>query len=214
MSLLRRYVIAGLLIWVPLGITVLVIKLLVDLMDQTLLLLPPAWRPEALLSMNIPGLGVVLMTGVVLATGVVVANLAGRKLVGIWEGLLARIPLVRNIYSAVKQVAEALLSSGGEAFRKVLLIEYPRKGVWSVAFQTGSGAQEIQDKTRADVITVFVPTTPNPTSGFLVVVPRDEIVELDMTVEEGLKFIMSLGVVTPAIAPGSAGEVAPSAPKP
>lgn len=210
MASFRRYVIAGLLIWVPLGITLLVIKLLVDVVDQILLLLPPGWRPQALLGFDIPGLGVVLMTLVVLTTGFVVANLAGRKLVGLWESLLARIPLVRSIYSAVKQVAEALLSSGGSAFRKVLLIEYPRKGVWSLAFQTGNACEEIQARSDNALISVFVPTTPNPTSGFLIVLPQDEVVELEMSVEEGLKFIMSLGVVTPAMA----APVAPVGPKP
>ncbi len=206
MVLLRRYLIAGLLVWVPLGITVLVIKVLVDLMDQTLLLLPPAWRPEALLGLQIPGLGIVLAAVVVLATGVIVANLAGRKLVEIWEAVLGRIPLVRSIYSAVKQVLETVFSSGGKSFRRVLMIEYPRKGVWTLAFQTGDGAEAIQSKTEQRLITVFIPTTPNPTSGFVLLVPEAEVIELDMNVEDGLKFIMSLGVVAPAAPP----KVAPA----
>ncbi len=194
---LRRYLIAGLLIWVPLGITVFVIRVLVGLMDQTILLLPPLWRPEALLGMHIPGLGVLLVLLIVLITGMIVANIAGRKLIKLWDFLLSKIPFVSTLHSAVKQVMETLLSSGSKSFRKVLLIEYPRKGVWTLAFQTGELEGEIQDKTGKQVVTVFVPTTPNPTSGFVILVPKDEIIELDMSVEEGLKLIMSLGVVTP-----------------
>lgn len=194
---LRRYVIAGLLVWVPLGITGLVIKVLVDFMDQTLLLIPPGWRPEALLGFHVPGLGVLLTVAIVLLTGVVVANLFGRKLVGMWESLLARIPLVRSIYSAVKQVVETFLSSDGNSFRKVLLVEYPRPGCWTLGFQSGEAALEVQEKTEQEVLTVFVPTAPNPTSGFVLMLPRREVIELEMTVEDGLRLIMSLGVVTP-----------------
>lgn len=196
-SALRRYLVAGLLVWVPLVITVMVVRLLVDLMDRSLLLLPTASRPEALLGFNIPGLGLILTVVVVLATGMIVTNLLGRKLVDIWEGLLARIPLVRSIYSAVKQVTETVFSTGGESFRKVLLIEYPRKGIWSICFQTGVATGEVQEKTSKEVITVFVPTTPNPTSGFIIMVPRDEVIELEMNVEDALKLVMSLGVVSP-----------------
>jgi len=195
---LKRYLIAGLLIWVPLVITVLVIRVLVDLMDNSLLLLPPDWRPDALLGVHIPGLGVVLTLLIVFVTGMVVANFMGRKLVSGWESLLSRIPFVRTIHSAVKQVMETLFSPNGQSFRKVLLIEYPRKGVWTLAFQTGEPQGEIRDKAGSDVVTVFVPTTPNPTSGFVIIVPKDEMIEMDMPVEEGLKLIMSLGVVGPA----------------
>jgi uncharacterized membrane protein len=196
MQTLRRYLIAGLLIWVPLGITVFVIRVMVGLMDQTILLIPPQWRPEALLGFNIPGLGVVLVLVIVLLTGMTVANILGRKLVGLWDAILSRIPLVRTIHSAVKQVMETILNSGSKSFRKVMLIEYPRKGVWTLAFQTGEVAGEIRDKTGVPVVTVFVPTTPNPTSGFVIIVPKEELIELDMPVEEGLKLIMSLGVVS------------------
>lgn len=194
---MRRYLIAGLLVWLPLGVTVLLIKLMVDTMDRVLLLLPPDWRPEALLGFHLPGAGVVVSVLVVLVTGMVVANLLGRRLVAGWESLLNRIPLVRSIYTGVKQVAETVLSTGGQSFRKVLLIEYPRKGMWCLAFQTGSNLGEVQQRTGADVVAVFVPTTPNPTSGFVVMVPREEIVELDMSVDEGLKMIISMGVVVP-----------------
>jgi uncharacterized membrane protein len=192
----KRYLIAGLLVWVPLGVTVLVIKLLVDIMDQTLLLIPEAYRPETLLGVHIPGLGVLLSVVVVLATGIVVANLFGRQLVHLWERLLARIPLVRSIYAAVKQVVETVFSSG-QSFRKVLLVEYPRKGTWTLAFQTAVDVGEAQAKTGRDVISVYVPTTPNPTSGFFLMVPREDVVELDMSVDDGLKMLISMGVVVP-----------------
>lgn len=197
MSLLRRYLIAGLLIWVPLGVTVLVIKLLVDIMDRTLLLLPAAYHPDILLGVHIPGLGVVLSVTVIFTTGIVVANFFGRQLVEAWERLLARIPLVRSIYAGAKQVSETLFAPGGQSFRKVLLIEYPRRGLWTVALQTGVAAGEAQTKTGAEVINVYVPTTPNPTSGFFIMVPRHDAIELDMSVDEGLKMIISMGVVVP-----------------
>ena len=197
LTYLRHYFIAGVLVWVPLGITVLIIKLLVEFMDRSLLLLPPAWRPEALFGTHIPGLGVVLALLLVMITGVVAANLLGRRLVNAWESLLARIPLVRSIYSAVKQLLQTVFSAGNRSFRKVLLIEYPRKGLWTVGFQTGRGTDEILAKTNSELITVFIPTTPNPTSGFVIMVPQHEVIELDMSIEDGLKLIMSLGMVTP-----------------
>ncbi|WP_019625485.1 DUF502 domain-containing protein [Thioalkalivibrio sp. ALJT] len=194
---LRRYLIAGLLVWLPLIVTGFIIKLLVDLLDFTILLLPPGWRPEAILGFSIPGAGIVLAVAVVFVTGVVVANIVGRKLVALGEAIVHRIPLVSSIYGAVKQVTETVFSDGGQAFRKVVLIEYPRRGLWSVGFMTGVGTGEVQERTEHKVITVFVPTTPNPTSGFVLMVPHEEAVELDMTVEDGLKFVMSMGVVTP-----------------
>lgn len=209
--LLRRYVIAGLLVWVPLVITVVVIRALVGFMDQSLLLLPPEWRPEALLGYPIPGLGLVLTVTIVFVTGLLAANIFGRRIVSAWESLLARIPLVRSIYSAVKQVAETLFAANGEAFRKVLLIEYPRRGIWTLAFQTGTATQEIQQRTEAEVITVFVPTTPNPTSGFIMMLPRNEVMELSMTVEEALKLVVSLGVVGPR---SVGGEATPESSRP
>lgn len=195
--MLKRYLIAGLLVWVPLGITFLVIRALVGVMDRTLLLLPPDWRPEALLGFPVPGLGIVLSVLVVLITGMVVANLLGRKLVEGWESLLNRIPLVRSIYSAVKQILETIFVAGGKSFRKVLMVEYPRRGLWTLAFQTGSGTEEVHDKAGHRLVTVFVPTTPNPTSGFIILAPEEDIIELEMSVEDGLKLIMSLGVVAP-----------------
>lgn len=194
---LRRYLIAGLLLWLPLGVTVLVIRLLVGTMDQTLLLLPERLRPDALFGFQIPGLGLVLAVSVVLLTGMLVANLFGRRLLTLWERLLSRIPLVRSIYMAVKQLAETMFSGGGQSFRKVLLIEYPRRGLWTLAFQTGPGVGEAQQKTGREVVNVYVPTTPNPTSGFFLMVPREDVVELDMSVDDGLKMIISMGVVVP-----------------
>ena len=203
---MRRYLIAGLLVWVPLGVTLLVITLMVDTMDQTLLLLPPEYRPEALFGVHIPGLGLVLSLVVVFLTGVVAANLVGRQLVAFGEAVVARIPLVRSIYTSVKQLAETVFSSGGQSFRKVLLIEYPRRGLWTLAFQTGSDLGEAQLRTGTDVINVYVPTTPNPTSGFFLMVPRSEVVELEMSVDEGLKMLLSMGAVVPAWqAPQDAG---------
>ena len=213
---LRRYLITGLLVWLPIGVTLLVVKLLVDLMDQTLVVLPEAYRPDRLLGIHIPGLGVVLSVLVVLSTGVVMAHFFGQQLLGAWEAILNRIPLVRSIYSSVKQLSETLLSSGGQSFRKVLLIEYPRKGLWTLAFQTGIEVGEAQAKTGEEVINVYVPTTPNPTSGFFLMVPRRDAVELEMSVDEGLKMIISMGVVVPKWrkeSPPSAADVAEMSPK-
>ncbi|HEU5338659.1 MAG TPA: DUF502 domain-containing protein, partial [Sulfuricaulis sp.] len=171
-------------------------KFLVDLMDQTLLLLPLRIQPETLLGFRIPGLGLVLTAIVVLATGIIATNLFGMQLFTIGERILQRIPLVRSIYASVKQVTQSLFSSG-KSFRKVVLVEYPRKGMWSLAFQTGSGANEIQTKTGQEIVNIFIPTTPNPTSGFFLMVPRDDVIELDMTVDQGLKMLLSVGVVVP-----------------
>ncbi|VAW95689.1 Uncharacterized membrane anchored protein Mext_4159 [hydrothermal vent metagenome] len=198
---MKRYLIAGLLVWVPLGVTVMVIKLLVDLMDRSLLLLPEPYRPDNLLGFHVPGLGVVLTTIIVLVTGMVVANLFGRKLVKLWESVLAQIPLVRTIYTGVKQILETVFSSNKQSFRKVLLVEYPRRGLWTLAFQSSTIAGEAQTKTGRVVVNVFIPTTPNPTSGFFIMVPSDDVVELDMSVDDGLKMIISAGVLVPKWSP-------------
>jgi uncharacterized membrane protein len=196
MAALRRYLVAGLLVWVPVGVTLLIVGFLVDLMDQTLLLLPESLQPEKLLGYRIPGLGLVLTAVIVFVTGVVVTNLFGMRIVNIGERLLARIPLVRSIYTSVKQVTQSLFSSG-KSFRKVVLVEYPRKGMWSLAFQTGVGAGEISDKTGKKIANVFIPTTPNPTSGFFLMVPHEDVIELEMSVDDGLKMLLSVGVVIP-----------------
>ena len=197
MLALRRYIMAGLLVWLPLGITILVVKMMVELMDRSLLLLPARLQPDNLLGMHIPGFGVIVTVVVVLTTGIIVANLFGRKLVALWEALLARIPLVSSIYSAVKQISETMFSSSGQSFRKVLLVEYPRKGLWTLAFQTGTDVGEAQCKTGCEVINIYVPTTPNPTSGFFIMVPKEDVVEMDMSVDEGLRMIISMGSVVP-----------------
>lgn len=197
MSFLRRYLVAGLLVWMPLGITLLVVRLLVNWMDHSLLLIPEAYRPENLLGFHVPGLGVVLSLLIIFVTGVFAANLFGRSLVSLWEYILARIPLVRSIYSGAKQLAETVFSEKGKSFRKVLLIEFPRRGLWTIAFQTGADIGEAQAKTGMDVINVYVPTTPNPTGGYFVMIPRSDVIELDMKVDDGLKMLMSMGAVVP-----------------
>lgn len=194
---LRRYLVAGLLIWVPLGVTLLIIKFLVDLMDQTLLLLPQVLRPESVFGFSVPGLGIVLTAVVVIGTGIVVTNLFGQQLLHLGERLLNRIPLVRSIYASVKKLTHAVFSGGGKSFRKVVLVEYPRTGMWSLAFVTGDGPSEVSDKIGHDLVTIFIPTTPNPTSGFILMLPRAEVIELDMPVDDGFKMIISVGVVVP-----------------
>lgn len=193
----KRHLIAGLLVWVPVMVTFFVLKFLIDLMDRSLLLVPSALRPENLLGFRIPGLGIILTVTLLLLTGFFVANILGKRLLGAGEALLSRIPIVNWIYTGVKQVAETLLSPKGQSFRKVLLMEYPRKGVWSLCFKTSAELGEVQARTGKEVVCVFVPTTPNPTSGFVVMVPKDEVIELDMGVEEALRMIISLGVVVP-----------------
>jgi uncharacterized membrane protein len=197
MQRLRRYLVAGLLIWVPLGVTLLVIKLLVDTMDQTLLLLPEHARPEWLFGFRIPGLGIVLTAVVVVGTGMVVTNLFGQQMLEWGERLLDRVPLIGPLYGSVKKLTETLFSGSGKSFRKVVLVEYPRHGMWSFAFQTGDGIAEVARRTGRDMVNVFIPTTPNPTSGFVLAVPRDDLIELSMTVDEALKMILSIGVVVP-----------------
>lgn len=181
----------------PLGVTLLVVRVLVNWMDNSLLLIPEAYRPANLLGFHIPGLGVALSLLIVFTTGVLAANLFGRSLVSLWEHILARIPLVRSVYSAAKQLAETVFSEKGKSFRKVLLIEFPRRGLWTIAFQTGADIGEAQAKTGVDVINVYVPTTPNPTGGYFVMVPRSDVIELDMKVDDGLKMLMSMGAVVP-----------------
>jgi uncharacterized membrane protein len=206
---LRRYFVAGLVVWLPIAVTVLVFKVLLDLMDGLLFLIPQAYQPETLLGFRIPGVGALLALIVLFATGVMVANLIGRRLLRWGESLLARIPLVRSVYSAVKTFSSVLLSSG-KSFRKVLLLEYPRKGVWRVGFQTSDEAHEIKAATGREVVAVFVPNSANAAGGFLVFVPRDEVIELKMSVEDALKMVVSLGVVMPeGVVPPESAPLAP-----
>lgn len=193
---LKSYLIAGLLIWVPLVITLWVLDLLVGTLDQTLLLLPESIRTEAWLGIHIPGLGVVLTIVIVFATGVLAANIIGQHLVRFWEGLLARIPIFNSIYHSVKQVSDTLFSGNGHAFRKVLLVRYPHPQAWSLAFQTNVPA-EVVDKLSDDYVAVFIPTTPSPVNGFYFYVRRDETLEVDISVDAALKYIVSMGVVAP-----------------
>src|SRR5687768_8009246 len=162
----RRYLIAGLLVWVPLGVTVLIIKLVVDLLDRMQFFVPPAWRPEELFGFSVPGLGIVVGMVLVLSTGAVAVNLIGRRVVAWWEAFLARIPFVRTVYASVKQVMVTLLSTRAESFRRVLLVEFPRRGIWRIGLQTGLPSEELKYKLQDGLITVFVPSSPNPTSGF------------------------------------------------
>jgi uncharacterized membrane protein len=197
MKRLRRYIVAGILVWLPIGVTVFLLRILVGLLDQSLLLIPEQYRPEELIGFTIPGLGLVLTLLILLITGVLAANIVGRSMVGLWESMLERIPVVRSVYSAAKNFAEIVFSDSSQSFKKVLLIEYPRKGLYSLAFQTSSQLGEVQGRTGEEVICAFVPTTPNPTSGLIIVVPRKDVIELDMEVDEALKMIISLGVVVP-----------------
>ncbi|HZF31610.1 MAG TPA: DUF502 domain-containing protein [Gammaproteobacteria bacterium] len=208
---LRRYLVAGLLVWLPVGVTILVFKVLLDLMDRLLFLIPAAYRPETVLGFRIPGLGALLAVIVLFATGVLGANLLGRRLVVWYESLLNRIPLVRTVYGGVKNFASVVLNDRGPSFKKVLLIEYPSKGLYRIAFQTGEEVPEIVTATGRDVVPVFVPTSPNAASGFVVFAPRAELVELSMSVEEALKLVISLGVVVPEARDGVAAAAAPLA---
>jgi len=195
----RRYFIAGLIVWIPLWVTWAAISFVVHLMDRSVALLPKQYQPESLLGFSLPGFGIILSVFILILTGLLVSNFLGRRLLAFWEYMLQRIPLVRSIYSAVKQVLNSILSPNGNAFRKVLLIEYPRQGLWTIAFQTGNGITNSVNKvTGEQLITAFVPTTPNPTSGFLILVPASEAHELDMNIDDALKLVISLGVVQPS----------------
>ncbi|MDD3529602.1 MAG: DUF502 domain-containing protein [Gallionellaceae bacterium] len=193
---IKRYFLTGLLILVPLGITVWVITALVGFMDQTLLLLPDHWRPEYWLGFRIPGLGVLLTIAIVLATGILAGNLLGQRMLRMWEDLLHRIPVVKSIYGSVKQVSDTLLSGNGHAFRKVLLVHYPHPGAWSLAFQTNVPA-EVKDELGEEWLAVFIPTAPSPVNGFYFYVRRSEAIEMDISVDLALKYIVSMGVAAP-----------------
>lgn len=193
----RRYFIAGLVVLLPIWITLLIIKFVVDLVDQIFSLLPKGAQPVTLLGVHIPGLGLLVAILIVFLTGMLVTNFIGKWFVGIWESFFSRIPLVRSIYTAVKQVLSTLFTPGGQSFRKVLLIEYPRKNCWTIAFQTGSGFRA-PDPASEDLVSVFVPTTPNPTAGFILLLPKQDVIELKMGVDAAFKYIVSLGVVLPS----------------
>jgi uncharacterized membrane protein len=199
MGTLRRYFVAGLLVWIPLGITLWVLTLLVDMMDQSLLLLPERYRSEALFGFHVPGLGIILTVAIVLATGALAANLFGRKILALGDAVLGRIPIVRSIYGGVKQISDTLFSPEGKAFRRAVLVRYPHAGAWTVALVTGTPEHELAQLLGGEHISVFVPTTPNITAGFFLVVPRAETIPLEMTVDDALKYIISMGVAEPAL---------------
>jgi uncharacterized membrane protein len=196
-QLIKRYLITGLLIWVPLVITGWVLSLIAGVADRSLLLLPEAARPHNLLGFDIPGAGIVVTLVIILGTGLLATNIIGQRLVSWWEKLLARIPVVNSIYNGVKQVSDTLLSPSGVAFRQPLLVQYPHRHSWTIAFLTGEPGGDVARRLEGDYVSVYVPTTPNPTSGFFLMFQKDQVIELDMDVEEALKYIISMGVVMP-----------------
>lgn len=197
---LRSYLLTGLIVWLPILVTVVVMHFIIGLLDETIALLPKAYQPQQLFGFEIPGLGVLLSLALLLITGVIATNILGQRLVAWSEALLEKIPLVRTIYNAAKQMSNAIFATNGAAFRKVLMIEYPRKGMWTVGFQTSESTAELSEKTGVEMISIYIPTTPNPTSGFMLLVPKDDVIELSMSIDEALKFIISLGVMQPQAA--------------
>lgn len=195
--MVKKYLVAGLLVWAPIWVTYLVINFLLTAFDKVIVLLPQNYQPDVLFKIHIPGLGLIIILLVIFFTGMLVSNFLGDYLVKVWEKLMARIPLVRSIYSGVKQILSTVFGSNELAFRKVVLIEYPRAGSWTIAFQTGSANAAINAKVGAEMISVYVPTTPNPTSGYLLFVPAKDVIELNMSVDAALKMVISLGVITP-----------------
>ena len=202
--LIKRYFIPGLLIWVPMAITAWVLMLIVGTMDQSLRLLPEAIHPRTVLGFDIPGVGAILTLLIIVLTGLLATNFIGQRLVVWWELLLARIPVVNSIYHSVKQVSDTLFSSSGNAFRKALLIEYPRRGTWTIAFLTGKPGGEVLRHLDGEHVSVYVPTTPNPTSGFFLMLPITDVIELEMSVDTALKYVISMGVVAPPLRPQAA----------
>jgi uncharacterized membrane protein len=197
MAAVRRWLLAGLLVLVPLIITIWVLNWVITSLDQTLKILPEAWHPDRLLGIHIPGFGVLLALLIVLVIGAVASNFLGRKLVSWWDSLLGRIPIVRSIYSSVKQVSDTQFSENGNAFRQALLIQWPRPGVWTIAFQTGTPGGGIESHLDGEYLSVYVPTTPNPTGGYFVMLKRSDCIELAMSVDEALTYVISMGVVVP-----------------
>ena len=201
MAAVRRWLLAGLLVLVPLAITVWVLDWIVSTLDQTLQILPRHWHPDYLIGIHVPGFGVLLALAIVLLIGAVASNFFGRKLVGWWDSLLGRIPIVRSIYSSVKQVSDTLFSENGNAFRKAVLVQWPREGVWTIAFQTGTPGGDVVNHLGPDYLSVYVPTTPNPTGGYFVMLKASDCIELNMSVDEALTYVISMGVVSPGTTP-------------
>lgn len=201
MSSIRRWLLAGLLVLVPLAITLSVLDWIVGTLDQTLLILPSGWHPDRLLGFHIPGFGVLLTFGIVLVMGAVASNFLGKKLLSLGNAVLRRIPIVRSIYSSVKQVSDTLFSENGNAFRQALLVQWPREGVWTIGFLTGAPGGDVANHLPGDYVSVYIPTTPNPTGGYFVMLRKAECVELKMSVDEALTYVISMGVVVPAARP-------------
>jgi uncharacterized membrane protein len=202
---MRKYFIAGLLIWIPLAMTAWVLSLVFELLDASLLLLPDSLRTENWLGFHVPGMGAILTLVIVLLTGIFATNFFGAQLVRMWNAVVNRIPVVNSIYSSVKQISDTVFSSNGQAFRKALLVQWPHQGMWTIGFLTGTPGGGVAQHIPPDCLSVYVPTTPNPTGGYFVIVQRKDVVELDITVDEALKYIISMGVVPPA-PPPSAGS--------
>ena len=194
---MKKYFITGLLIWIPIVVTIWVLKFIFDFLDQSLLLLPVAFQTESWLGVHIPGLGAILTVAVVFGTGFLATNFVGARLLHWGHQLLNRIPVVNSIYSSVKQISDTLFSSSGQAFRKALLVQWPHEGAWTIAFLTGTPGGDVVNHVPPDCLSVYVPTTPNPTGGYFVIVRRADVIELDMSVDQALKYIISMGVVPP-----------------
>lgn len=201
MKSVRKWLAAGMLVCIPAAITLWFLNWVVSTLDQTLLILPKTWHPDNLLGIHIPGFGVILAFIILLLAGATASNFFGRKLLVWWHNLVHRIPVVGSIYTGVKQVSDTLLSDGGKAFRKTVLIQWPRGGVWTIAFVTGSPSGDIAGHLPGDFLSVYVPTTPNPTGGYFVMLPRQDCIELGMSVDDALKYIVSMGVIVPGTVP-------------
>ena len=198
---MKRYFITGLLVLVPLFITVWVISSLIGMMDNSLLLLPVAWRPKAQLGLDIPGIGALLTLLIVFTTGLIATNIFGKQLISLWERMLGHVPIVKSIYSSVKQVSDTLFSDSGNAFRQALLVQFPHEGSWTIAFQTGEPGGDVANHLMGDYVSVYVPTTPNPTGGYFLMMKKSDTIALNMSVDEALKYIISMGVVAPMSVP-------------
>lgn len=194
---MKKYFITGLLVLVPLFITAWVLSGIIGMMDNSLLLLPESWRPKAQLGLEIPGVGALLTLLIIFFTGVIATNFFGRQLILLWEALLARVPVVKSIYASVKQVSDTLFSDSGNAFRQAVLVQFPREGAWTIAFVTGKPGGDVAHHLPGDFVSIYVPTTPNPTGGYFLMMSRADLIELDMSVDEALKYIISMGVVAP-----------------
>jgi uncharacterized membrane protein len=203
---MKKYFITGLLVLVPVGVTFWVVNTLIETLDQSLLLLPAEWQPQVLFGFSMAGLGAILTLVVIFLTGVIATNIFGQQIILLWEAMLSRVPVVKSIYASVKQVSDTIFSDSGNAFRKALLIEFPRKGSWTIAFLTGEPGGDVSNHLKGDFVSVYVPTTPNPTGGYFLMMETKDIVELDMSVDQALKYIISMGTVAPELKSASAAK--------